>query len=296
MIGKVFGNWTVIEELGRGKTGHLLYKCRCSCGNTRNIIKSHLKESSKFCVKCRYPDITGEVFGDLTAVRNTKTKKSGGFVWEWLCVCGILHYANIAQVRIGSIRSCGHSKRPDITGQIFTNIKVLSLGKTKDGQRYWNCLCACGNLKEIRTGDLLSGGVKSCGCLYIETQRNIGKFGKDNHNYKHGLSKTQAYKNAHGRDRRDRIRQNGYEEVDPLKLKEKFNKFNNSCAYCGKKEKLEIDHLVPVSRGGVHALRNLVPACAHCNRTKNSKILFLEWQPKIVHPELESTLNWFKRH
>ena len=51
-------------------------------------------------------------------------------------------------------------------------------------------------------------------------------------------------------------------------------KFNHSCAYCGRKmERLEMDHVIPLSRGGKHTAGNIVPACRKCNASKGNKIL-----------------------
>ena len=49
------------------------------------------------------------------------------------------------------------------------------------------------------------------------------------------------------------------------------------CFYCGKKDNLQIDHVIPVSRGGRHAIGNLVAACASCNASKN-KWFITEWK------------------
>jgi 5-methylcytosine-specific restriction endonuclease McrA len=50
--------------------------------------------------------------------------------------------------------------------------------------------------------------------------------------------------------------------------------FGNRCAYCWKRAaRLEQDHIQPLSRGGPHALANLVPACRSCNSRKNDKTL-----------------------
>jgi len=43
------------------------------------------------------------------------------------------------------------------------------------------------------------------------------------------------------------------------------------CHYCGGKfapDKLTMDHIVPVARGGRSNKGNVVPACAACNKTK----------------------------
>jgi len=44
---------------------------------------------------------------------------------------------------------------------------------------------------------------------------------------------------------------------------------NYSCAYCGSKLLIEIDHRVPLIRGGSNLIDNILPACRRCNRRKN---------------------------
>ena len=41
------------------------------------------------------------------------------------------------------------------------------------------------------------------------------------------------------------------------------------CVYCGSTENLEIDHVIPVVKGGATSLLNLVTACMTCNCTKS---------------------------
>lgn len=45
------------------------------------------------------------------------------------------------------------------------------------------------------------------------------------------------------------------------------------CQYCGSKEDLEIDHIVPLSKGGNNEDYNLITACHKCNQLKNDKSL-----------------------
>lgn len=44
--------------------------------------------------------------------------------------------------------------------------------------------------------------------------------------------------------------------------------FRNRCVYCGKVATLEQDHVIPLSKGGKHAIHNIVPACRECNASK----------------------------
>jgi hypothetical protein len=49
-----------------------------------------------------------------------------------------------------------------------------------------------------------------------------------------------------------------------------------TCQYCGKKAPeaiLEIDHIVPISKGGDNSIENLVSACRECNGGKSDKKL-----------------------
>jgi 5-methylcytosine-specific restriction endonuclease McrA len=45
------------------------------------------------------------------------------------------------------------------------------------------------------------------------------------------------------------------------------------CQYCGKKDELTFDHIVPRSSGGITSWKNVVAACAPCNMRKGSKSL-----------------------
>ena len=46
-----------------------------------------------------------------------------------------------------------------------------------------------------------------------------------------------------------------------------------TCQYCGAKNKLTIDHVVPRCRGGDDSWENLVVACSSCNTKKGDKML-----------------------
>jgi 5-methylcytosine-specific restriction endonuclease McrA len=41
-----------------------------------------------------------------------------------------------------------------------------------------------------------------------------------------------------------------------------------ACVYCGSADRLELDHVVPMSRGGLNRPENVVIACCPCNRKK----------------------------
>ena len=43
------------------------------------------------------------------------------------------------------------------------------------------------------------------------------------------------------------------------------------CQYCGRRDHLTVDHVLPKSRGGKDSWRNLVAACTDCNNRKGNR-------------------------
>lgn len=49
------------------------------------------------------------------------------------------------------------------------------------------------------------------------------------------------------------------------------------CVYCKTARATDLDHVIPLSRGGAHSIGNLTPACGRCNRSKGAKTV-TEWR------------------
>lgn len=50
-----------------------------------------------------------------------------------------------------------------------------------------------------------------------------------------------------------------------------FKRDNHTCAYCGTREHLTIDHVIPRSMGGRDSWENLITACQKCNSRKGNQ-------------------------
>ena len=68
----------------------------------------------------------------------------------------------------------------DLAGRKFGRLLVLGDSSRRCGTNVlWRCLCDCGNITEIRTGNLRNGNTKSCGCLRIDFFYKHGHLNKE---------------------------------------------------------------------------------------------------------------------
>jgi 5-methylcytosine-specific restriction endonuclease McrA len=74
--------------------------------------------------------------------------------------------------------------------------------------------------------------------------------------------------------RRARIQNNGQYLI---LAKEMAKIYSSPCFYCGGLDRIEADHIIPVSRGGRHSVGNLISACRWCNASKGNRFVS-EWK------------------
>jgi len=65
-------------------------------------------------------------------------------------------------------------------------------------------------------------------------------------------------------------------------IKRLVHRFHGLCAYCGVEPFNDIEHVVPLSRGGSDYIGNLLPACRTCNSKKHKKLL-IEWKAEVYN-------------
>lgn len=100
--------------------------------------------------------------------------------------------------------------------------------------------------------------------------------GRQKEYYRKNKAKVRAYNSARLR----KIYDTPKEEMHRIQLwlSERLVSTERQCAYCKIQlpDKFDVDHIIPLSRGGKHELMNLCLACQRCNRSKGKKLLS-EW-------------------
>jgi hypothetical protein len=80
-------------------------------------------------------------------------------------------------------------------GLKFGRLTVLEMvGRYKNGDAKYRCICDCGKERVVLSGNLKKGNTKSCGCLHKEASAKFwGAF-----NLRHGKTKTKLWKTWSG--------------------------------------------------------------------------------------------------
>jgi len=68
------------------------------------------------------------------------------------------------------------------------------------------------------------------------------------------------------------IEQDTRETISEEVRHEVWRRDGGKCVKCGSQEKLEFDHVLPLSRGGSDTVRNIQILCEKCNREKSNNI------------------------
>ena len=84
------------------------------------------------------------------------------------------------------------------------------------------------------------------------------------------LKKEQEKKEQEKKERLKTLRKDRYISKD-VQI-EVWEIYKGQCVECGAKEKLEYDHIIPVSKGGSNSVKNIQLLCQSCNRKKSDKI------------------------
>lgn len=192
LTGRAFGEWVVLAEAKkRTSDNYVRYICRCSCGNTREVIARSLtsgRSKSCGCKNIKYPkDLTGIRFGKLVVIGEAQ-RKSYDQCSRWICVCDCGNQTTVIRGSLitDNTKSCGcingvsHKgiNAIDLSGLRFGRLVAVEKLEDDSVERYdksvpWKCKCDCGNEIIVSCSKLRAGYRKSCGCASVSKKRNV---------------------------------------------------------------------------------------------------------------------------
>lgn len=192
-------NIIMIERTYKDNNNHWHGNFKCpKCGkefdSTINAISSGATQSCGcFHAQCcrelgknRINDLTGQKFNHLTALYSLPHNNGDTIFYMCECDCGNSELIKVSasNLKMGRVKSCGHlivdgireAKCQHKIGQKIGKLTILELlpyDKNNPGAFYL-CKCDCGNTCVI-SGDSLSSGTRSCGCLISKGEEKIRK-------------------------------------------------------------------------------------------------------------------------
>lgn len=119
-------------------------------------------------------DLTGQRFGRWVVIEKIPRYLSERTRWKCTCDCGTTAEVLGQNLRNGSSKSCGCLcvlPEEKYLGKTFNRLTVINRAEDQNLCAMMNCVCTCGNYTKVAYSNLVSGSVKSCGCItYSEYQ------------------------------------------------------------------------------------------------------------------------------
>lgn len=159
--------------------------------------------------------------------------------------------------------------------------KILGIGKTTVHRKLHNFSIPIRSMPKIKRSEKWTGYCIDCG---VETKYTRCKKCSDKKDYQKHKEKRLKSAMLYRKNNPEKVRalmkivhgkRRALYKEGSLTTKEWKNILlsqDNRCAYCRKKiDKLTIDHIVPLSRGGTHSKENVCGACLTCNLRKSAR-------------------------
>lgn len=124
-------------------------------------------------------DLRGQRFGDLEVLERLPGASGKNTLWRCRChACGGECQVFGYRLTSGNQGDCGcrqPEKQQIAPGQRFGRLTAVGPAEGRDsaGCYLWECRCDCGSLVRYSPHQLLSGKIKSCGCLYRESRQSL---------------------------------------------------------------------------------------------------------------------------
>lgn len=194
LTGQKFGHLTVIQDTGERKNRQVVWECECDCEKHPHIkvVGGALRSGHTTSCGCsrigkNVIDLTGQQFGKLTVLYQTKVDGQRKAWWLCKCECGEEREVMGTELRSGQVTSCHKCTQEQVKYKLKTYEKIVNkkFGKLlaieptderdNGGHILWKCLCDCGTQCLVSSNSLLTGNTISCGCGAVSSGEEIIK-------------------------------------------------------------------------------------------------------------------------
>lgn len=194
LTGQKFGHLTVIKDTGERKNRQVVWECECDCENHPhiNVLGGSLRSGHTTSCGCSRKgknviDLTNQIFGDLTVLKQTKVDTQRKAWWLCKCKCGNTREVSGTELRRGAVKFCFECTKKQliynlpsyekIKNKKFGNLTALEPTNKRDsgGHILWKCLCDCGTECLVSSNSLLTSNTISCGCHAVSSGEEIIK-------------------------------------------------------------------------------------------------------------------------
>ena len=146
--------------------------------------------------------LIGNIYGRLTVISQSDLRyKDNKIKYNCQCICGNEIIVGAANLKKGNVKSCGCILKEFHNYKFNNNINIynkkfgmlLVIEKSFIGKnKFWKCLCDCGNYSNVLENSLRMGYTKSCGCI-VKENININNQSLKKHLHTSNRSKTPEY-------------------------------------------------------------------------------------------------------
>ena len=188
--GQRYGRLLVLQREESTPAGESRWLCKCDCGKHRIVSGASLRRGTASCgclraeglSERRKLNLAGRRMGELHVIRRMGKNNHGSYLWLCRCDCG--NYKQIAAANLTSgTRSCGCATGraaarglKDMVGLRFGRLVAIRRVEGRPNRpARWLFQCDCGKQVNAQGSTVRNGGVRSCGCLKIEKNREWGK-------------------------------------------------------------------------------------------------------------------------
>lgn len=185
IVGKTYGEWTVLERVEDPNDKHTKWLCRCSCGTERVVYQDNLIGNKSASCGCKVVEkvrkmsplqFIGRKYEKITVleiVEGDISISSSDYRYRCQCECENYLVLTARQITAKTPKSCGLCRESNknayehLEGCKFgklTLIKRIDVDQL-GGVAKWLCRCDCGNETIVRHWNIMTGNTRSCGCL-----------------------------------------------------------------------------------------------------------------------------------